>query len=127
MRIALELAAHKDPVYEDIALKFFEHFLGIAKAMTKVGGQSGMHESDIGLWDEDDGFYYDELALPNGQMIPLKVRSLVGLAASDPSNVATVTTQSAPGAGGNGLRVTYWNNRDFTGTSVTRTDPTVNR
>jgi hypothetical protein len=78
MRIALELAT-KDPVYEDIAIKFFEHFLGIAKAMTAMGGHSGMRKSEIGLWDDEDGFYYDELSLPNGQMIPLKVRSLVGL------------------------------------------------
>ena len=78
MRIALELAT-KDPVYEDVALKFFEHFLGIAKAMTAMGGKSGMRTSDIGLWDDEDGFYYDELSLPSGQMIPLKVRSLVGL------------------------------------------------
>jgi hypothetical protein len=72
MRIALELAAH-DPAYEDIAIKFFEHFLGIAKAMTDMAGHG------IGLWDEEDGFYYDELSLPHGKEVPLKVRSLVGL------------------------------------------------
>jgi hypothetical protein len=72
MRIALELAQHNH-VYEDIATKFFEHFLDIAKAMTNIGGQG------IGLWDEEDGFYYDVLNLPNGMMIPLKVRSMVGL------------------------------------------------
>ena len=71
MRIALELAK-RDNVYEDIATKFFEHFLQIAEAMTNVG-------DGIGLWDETDGFYYDVLNLPNGQMIPLKVRSMVGL------------------------------------------------
>jgi hypothetical protein len=71
MRIALELARY-DHVYEDIATKFFEHFLQIAEAMTSVG-------NGIGLWDEGDGFYYDVLNLPNGQMIPLKVRSMVGL------------------------------------------------
>ncbi len=63
MRIALELAT-KDPVYEDIAIKFFEHFLGIAKAMTDMGGHR--NAADIGLWDEQDGFYYDELSLPDG-------------------------------------------------------------
>src|SRR6202142_3904696 len=73
MRIALELAEHNH-VYEDIASKFFEHFLNIAEAMTKVGGQEG-----VGLWDEEDGFYYDVLNLPNGNMIPLKIRSMVGL------------------------------------------------
>jgi hypothetical protein len=72
MRIALELATH-DRAYEDIAIKFFEHFLGIAKAMTDMAGKG------IGLWNEEDGFYYDELALPQGREVPLKVRSLVGL------------------------------------------------
>ena len=72
MRIALELARH-DHVYEDIATKFFEHFLQIAKAMTNIGNEG------VGLWDEEDGFFYDMLNLPNGQMIPLKVRSMVGL------------------------------------------------
>jgi len=72
MRIALELAQH-NRVYEDIATKFFEHFLHIAEAMTNVG------ESDIGLWDETDKFYYDVLHLPDGRMEPLKVRSMVGL------------------------------------------------
>jgi hypothetical protein len=74
MRIALELALH-NPVYEDIATKFFEHFLYIAKAMTSIGGDG----DGIGLWDEEDEFYYDELALPDGRMVPLKVRSMVGL------------------------------------------------
>jgi hypothetical protein len=71
-RIALELAQHNH-VYEDIATKFFEHFLGIAQAMTNICGQG------IGLWDEEDGFYYDVLNLPDGQAITLKVRSMVGL------------------------------------------------
>ena len=74
MRIALELAL-RNPVYEDIATKFFEHFLYIAKAMTHIGGDG----EGIGLWDEEDEFFYDELNLPNGDMIPLKVRSMVGL------------------------------------------------
>jgi hypothetical protein len=72
MRIALELAQHNH-VYEDIATKFFEHFLGIAKAMTDICGQG------IGLWDEEDGFYYDVLNLPDGRAVILKVRSMVGL------------------------------------------------
>ncbi|KTS17625.1 glucosidase, partial [Methylobacterium indicum] len=72
MRIALELAV-EDPVYEDIATKFFEHFLTIAEAMTHVGGNG------TGLWDETDEFYYDVLSLPGGRQVPLRVRSLVGL------------------------------------------------
>jgi hypothetical protein len=71
MRIALELAQHND-VYEDIASKFFEHFLHIAEAMTKIGGAGG-------LWDEDDKFYYDALTLPGREPIPLRIRSMVGL------------------------------------------------
>ena len=72
MRMALELAT-RNPVYEDIAIKFFEHFLDIAKAMTDMAGKG------VGLWDEADGFYYDELKLPDGRVEPLKVRSMVGL------------------------------------------------
>jgi hypothetical protein len=72
MRIALELAQH-NPVYEDVATKFFEHFLHIAEAMNNVG------EAGIGLWDEADQFFYDVLHLPDGAMVPLKVRSMVGL------------------------------------------------
>jgi hypothetical protein len=72
MRIALELAL-EDRVYEDIASKFFEHFLYIAEAMTNIGGDG------IGLWDEADEFYYDVLHLPNGERIPLRLRSMVGL------------------------------------------------
>ncbi len=81
MRIALELALH-NPVYEDIATKFFEHFLHIAEAMTKIGGEpevSTPGSTGVGLWDEEDQFYYDELSLPDGRMIKLKVRSMVGL------------------------------------------------
>ncbi|MCA9921415.1 MAG: hypothetical protein KC421_03535, partial [Anaerolineales bacterium] len=69
MRIALELAK-ENPVYQDLATKFFEHFLSIATAVSEHG---------IGLWDEEDGFYYDHLHLPDGENFPLKVRSLVGL------------------------------------------------
>jgi hypothetical protein len=72
LRIALELAL-EDKVYEDIATKFFEHFLYIAEAMTDVGGDA------IGLWDEQDQFFYDVLRLPDGENVPLRVRSIVGL------------------------------------------------
>ena len=54
MRIALELALH-NPVYQEIAIKFLNHFLAIAKAMTNIG------ETGIGLWDEKDQFFYDLL------------------------------------------------------------------
>jgi hypothetical protein len=74
MRIALELALH-NPVYQDIATKFFEHFLEIAEAMTNMGNR----ESGIGLWDEEDEFYYDHLRFADGRIEPLKVRSMVGL------------------------------------------------
>jgi len=74
MRIALELAQH-NRVYEDIATKFFEHFLHIAEAMNHIGGDEG----GVGLWDDDDKFFYDVLHLPDGSMQPLKVRSMVGL------------------------------------------------
>jgi len=72
MRIALELALH-NPVYEDIATKFFEHFLHIAEAMTNLAGEG------LGLWDEQDEFYYDVLHLPAGRREVLRVRSMVGL------------------------------------------------
>ncbi len=72
MRIALELAKH-NPVYEDIATKFFEHFLHIAEAMTNMGGEG------VGLWCSKDEFFYDVLNTPDGKAEPLKVRSMVGL------------------------------------------------
>jgi hypothetical protein len=72
MRIALELA-HHNPVYEDIATKYFEHFMYIAGAMIDIA------ESGISLWDEQDQFFYDVLHLPNGANFPLRVRSLCGL------------------------------------------------
>ena len=70
LRIALELAL-EDGAYEDMATKFFEHFLFIAEAMTMAGG--------IGLWDDADEFYYDVLHLPDAEAIPMRVRSVVGL------------------------------------------------
>jgi hypothetical protein len=72
LQIACELAT-ANHVYEDMATKFFEHFLFIAAAMTDLGGKG------IGLWDEQDQFFYDVLRLPNGQVIPMRVRSMVGL------------------------------------------------
>jgi hypothetical protein len=72
LEIALELA-QKNSVYEDIASKFFEHFLYISAAMNGIG------EDKIPLWDNEDNFYYDVLRLPNGDNVPMKVRSLVGL------------------------------------------------
>ncbi len=73
IRIALELA-REEPVYEDTATKFFEHFQRVTHAMTAVGGKTG-----VSLWDPEDGFFYDLLHLPGGAVIPLKIRSLVGL------------------------------------------------
>ncbi len=73
MAIALELA-DGNPAYEDMASKFWEHFLNIAKAMSHRGGHEG--ES---LWNEEDGFFYDVLHMPDGRQVPLKVRSMVGL------------------------------------------------
>jgi len=72
MRIAIELA-RENSVYEDIATKFFEHFLHIAGAMANLGDEG------IGLWDEQDQFFYDVLSLPEGRRVPLRVRSIVGL------------------------------------------------
>ncbi len=72
LRIALELAKY-DTVYEDIATKFFEHFLHIAGALNNIGG------TGTGLWHQEDKFYYDVLHFPDGTHQPLKVRSMVGL------------------------------------------------
>ena len=69
LAIALELAM-ENHVYEDMASKFFEHFVTIADAMNNLGG--------FGLWDEQDGFYYDQI-LRDGQNIPLRIQSMVGL------------------------------------------------
>ncbi len=69
LSIALELA-HHDPEYEDVASKFFEHFVGIAEAVNTLGRD--------GLWDEEDGFYYDQIQV-NQQALVLKIRSMVGL------------------------------------------------
>ncbi len=69
LSMALELAI-EDPAFEDIASKFFEHFVAIADAMNTLGG--------TGLWDEEDGFYYDQLQI-DGVNMPLRVRSMVGV------------------------------------------------
>jgi len=72
LAIALELA-REDPAYEDVASKFFEHFVHIARAMNDVAGEG------IELWNERDGFYYDVLHTPDGGAHALRLRSLVGL------------------------------------------------
>jgi hypothetical protein len=81
LELAVELAAH-DPTYEDMVFKFAEHFYYIAAAMNRPGPE--------GMWDEEDGFYYDLLRLPDGSATRLKVRSMVGLL---PLCATTVTEQ----------------------------------
>ncbi len=70
--MALEIA-QTDPTFEDIATKFFEHFIIISESLNQIG------EDWVGAWDEEEGFFYDILAMPDGSYTPLKVRSLVGL------------------------------------------------
>jgi hypothetical protein len=72
LEMALELALH-DPTYEELAIKFYEHFVWIAAAMDRIGSHSDE------MWDEDDGFFYDVLRFPTGGGVRLKVRSVVGL------------------------------------------------
>ena len=72
LAIALELA-REDSAYEDVASKFWEHFLYIANAINHLG------DDGTGMWNEQDGFFYDALHLPDGRHVPLKVRSVVGL------------------------------------------------
>ncbi len=72
LAMALELA-QDDRAYEDVASKFFEHFVYIAHATHHLGGEG------MGLWDDEDGFFYDVLNVPDGSRCPMKVRSLVGL------------------------------------------------
>ncbi len=69
LSMALELAS-EDPAYEDVASKFFEHFMAIVEAMNHLGG--------TGLWDDEDGFYYDQLRI-DGKSLPLRTRSMVGI------------------------------------------------
>jgi hypothetical protein len=73
-RLATELAL-EDAAYEDMAIKFYEHFLWVRSAMDRVG------PDQVSLWDEEDGFLYDVLRLPDGGSVPLRVRSMVGLLA----------------------------------------------
>jgi hypothetical protein len=70
LRIALELALHHNRAYEDLASKFLEHFIFISDSLNNLGGR--------GLWDEQDGFYYDQLLI-DGRSTPLKLRALIGL------------------------------------------------
>jgi hypothetical protein len=72
LAIALELAKHES-CYEDLASKFWEHFIYIANAMSHRGGDR------VGLWNEEDGFFYDVLKLPDSAQFPMKIRSMVGL------------------------------------------------
>jgi len=72
LQMAIELARY-NPAYEDVASKFFEHFVYISRAMNDMGGEG------IGLWDEKDGFYYDVLHMGATCHIPMKVRSMVGI------------------------------------------------
>lgn len=89
LAIALELAKY-DPAYEDVASKFFEHFVAIADAMNTLGGS--------GLWNEEDGFYYDQIRTDGGITIPVKVRSAVGLIPLIAvTNLEQETIESLPG------------------------------
>ena len=72
LTIALELAVWKDRSYEDMASKFFEHFVDISDAMNKMSG-------GIGLWDTEDGFYYDQLRFDESRQCKLRLRPMVGL------------------------------------------------
>jgi hypothetical protein len=72
LEMALEIAQH-DTTYEDVTTKFFEHFIYIAESLNRIG------ENWTGSWDDEEGFFYDVLSMPDGRYIPLKVRSLVGL------------------------------------------------
>ncbi|MBS1173268.1 MAG: uncharacterized protein H6R12_2098, partial [Proteobacteria bacterium] len=72
LEMAIELALH-DAVYEEMVIKFLEHFLWIASSMDRMGEQADE------LWDDEDGFFYDVLRLPDGSATRLKVRSMVGL------------------------------------------------
>ena len=84
LRIAVELA-QEDDAYQDIAIKFFQHFLTIGGAMTNLGGEG------LSLWDDADNFFYDWLVGGNGEATPLRVRSLVGLIPLFAAEVANAT------------------------------------
>jgi Mannosylglycerate hydrolase MGH1-like glycoside hydrolase domain len=72
LRISFELS-QRDPAYEDMVIKFVDHFLHIARAMSNMGKEC------IGLWDDEDNFFYDVLCMPSGEKLPLRLRSMVGL------------------------------------------------
>ena len=93
LEIALILAEH-DPMYEEIAYRFLEHFLWITYAMDRIG------ENHDEMWDSQDGFFYDLLHLPNGDAMRLKVRSLVGLLPLCASTVfeASILRRASPDA-----------------------------
>jgi hypothetical protein len=89
LQIAVELAV-EDPTYAEMGLKFFEHFIWIAAAMTHIGG-------NVPMWDEEDGFFYDVLRLPDGGGTRLKVKSMVGLLPLTAGTVMTgLARQTAP-------------------------------
>jgi len=83
LHMALEISM-EDPTYEDLATKFFEHFTYITETLNHL------HDDEHGMWDEEEGFYFDKLILPDGRQFPVKVRSLVGLA---PLFAVTVITK----------------------------------
>ena len=72
LAISAELA-RVDPIYQNMAIKYFEHFLYIAHAMTNIEG------AGIDLWDQQDQFFYDVILLPSGKSTPLRIHSMVGL------------------------------------------------
>jgi hypothetical protein len=90
LEIAIELT-HHDAVYEDYVLKFSQHFLAIASAMDHLGAQA-----DEKMWDEEDGFFYDVLRLPDGRAQRLKVRSMVGLLSLCATTVLTPESVADP-------------------------------
>ena len=72
LRMSVELS-ERDPVYVDMTIKFLDHFLYIARAMTDMGKEG------IGLWNDEDNFFYDVLWMPSGEKVPLRLRTVVGL------------------------------------------------
>jgi len=100
LEIAIELATH-DPTYQNLALKFYEHFVWISSAMTRMG------EHQDSMWDEEDGFYYDLLRLPDGTSTRLKLRSMVGLLPL--CSVTVYSGDAAPKLPELGARITWFN------------------
>jgi len=115
LTIALELAK-ENPAYEDVASKFFEHFVYICRAMNHLGS------GDANLWDEQDGFFYDVLHLPSGDHIPMRVRSMVGLIPL--FAVETLDSEVVDKLPGFKKRMQWFieNRPDFAGHVETRTD-----